>query len=95
MMPHGGAGGTKVPFRCNSLRRSTPAGPKGPLGPAGAQSWTKGRQTHKNFSFTRILARIFVKNLPGLRHLSKGRPMADNIDPLAALEMGVPQPPHP
>jgi len=41
----GGAGGTKVPFRCNSLRRSTPAGPKGrkvpsgpfdPMGPAGA-----------------------------------------------------------
>ena len=25
----GGAGGTKVPFRCNSLRRSTLAGPKG------------------------------------------------------------------
>merc|ERR1711989_295093 len=31
-----GASGTKLPFRCNSLRRSTPAGPKGrkaPMGP--------------------------------------------------------------
>ena len=28
-----GAGGTKLPFRCNSLRRSTPAGQKAPSGP--------------------------------------------------------------
>ena len=30
-----GASGTKLPFRCNSLRRSTPAGPKGRKAPSG------------------------------------------------------------
>ena len=43
--------------------------------------------------------RQFKRNInhkfKNIDHLSKGRPMADNIDPLAALEMGVPQPPHP
>ena len=29
------AGGTKLPFRCNSLRRSPPAGPKGRKAPSG------------------------------------------------------------
>ena len=30
-----GASGTKLPFRCNSLRRSTPTGPKGRKAPSG------------------------------------------------------------